>query len=167
METAVLKRIASTFALTLIFTVAVLTPALAVPHSGDTAPPFTLPQAKGGTLSLQQYKGKPLYLNFFASWCAPCNSEAATVAALYKKYHPKGLATIGVNEQEDKSKALGFAQKYKWPFAIVLDDGNMGKSYGTIALPVHIFIDKTGKVSTYRLGEMEPSEIEDAIKKIL
>ncbi len=142
-------------------------PAAAAPHDGDLAPSFTLPKATGGSLTLSQYRGKAVYLNFFASWCGPCNSEAATVAQLYAKYHRRGLMTIGVNEQEDKSKALGFARKYKWPFAIALDDGNMGKDYGAIGLPIHVFIDKSGKISTYRLGEMSRDEIEDALKKIL
>ncbi|GAC1305816.1 MAG: TlpA disulfide reductase family protein [Vulcanimicrobiaceae bacterium] len=142
-------------------------PALAVPHAGDAAPGFTLPKAEGGTLSFAQLRGKPTYLNFFASWCAPCNAEAASVGELYKKFHKRGLAVVGVNEQEDKAKALGFAAKYRWPFAVVLDDGAMGKDYGAFALPVHIFIDKRGKVSTYRLGEMAPNELEEAIRKIL
>ena len=110
--------------------------------------------------------GKPVYLNFFASWCAPCNEEAPFVVSLEKKYRPKGLVVVGVDEQEDASKAKGFAAKYNIPFAVVLDDGPMGKDYGAIALPVHVFIDRSGKVSTYRLGEMSAGEIEDAIKKI-
>jgi len=142
-------------------------PALAVPHAGDAAPAFTLPTVRGGTLSLTQLRGKPTYLNFFASWCAPCNAEAASVGDLYKKFHRRGLWVVGVNEQEDKGKALGFAAKYRWPFAVVLDDGTMAKGYGAIALPVHIFIDKRGTVSTYRLGEMAPTEIQAAIVKIL
>jgi cytochrome c biogenesis protein CcmG/thiol:disulfide interchange protein DsbE len=142
-------------------------PALAALHAGDDAPAFTLPKAAGGTLSLAKFKGKPVYLNFFASWCGPCNEEAGSVTQLYNKYHAKGLQTIGVNELEDSSKALGFAQKYKWPFEVAIDGGDMGKSYGIVGLPVHVFIDKHGKISTYRLGEMDPSEIEDAIKKIL
>jgi peroxiredoxin len=139
----------------------------AAPHAGDDAPAFALPNVNGGTISLANYKGKPVYLNFFASWCAPCNEEAGSVRTLYAKYHAKGLQTLGVDEQEDAPKALGFAQKYKWPFAVVIDGGDMGKSYGLVALPVHVFIDKRGKISTYRLGEMAPSEIEDAIKKIV
>ena len=157
-------RLAATVA-----TLAIIAPiaASAAPHAGDIAPAFTLPKPTGGTLSLAQYRGKPTYINFFASWCGPCNSEAATVGQLYAKYHRRGLATIGVDEQEDKTKALDFAHKYKWPFAIGLDDGTMGKDYGAIGLPIHVFIDKAGKVSTYRIGEMERADVEDAIKKIL
>ena len=157
-------RLAAAVAASIIFAPLV---ASAAPHAGDIAPAFSLPKPTGGTVSLAQYRGKPTYLNFFASWCGPCNSEAATVAQLYAKYHRRGLATIGVNEQEDKTKALDFAHKYKWPFAIGLDDGTMGKDYGAIGLPIHVFIDKAGKVSTYRIGEMERAEVEDAIKKIL
>ena len=142
-------------------------PAFAAPHSGDVAPAFSLPRTSGGTLTLASLHGKPVYLNFFASWCAPCNAEAPGVADLAKKYAARGLKVVGVNEQEDKGKAAAFARQYKWPFAVTVDDGSMGKDYGVIALPVHIFIDKNGKISTYRLGEMEPSEIADAIKKII
>jgi cytochrome c biogenesis protein CcmG/thiol:disulfide interchange protein DsbE len=142
-------------------------PALDVPHEGDPAPAFTLARASGGTISLSDFKGKPLYLNFFASWCGPCNAEAPSVGKLYAKYHSKGFTVVGINELENKTKALAFAQQYKWPFAIAVDDGSMGGSYGIVGLPVHIFIDKHGNVSTFRLGEMDPHEIEAAIKKIL
>lgn len=143
-------------------------PALAVPHAGDDAPAFKLPRATGGTLSLDQLRGKPAYVNFFASWCAPCNDEAPAVAGFDKRYRKRGLAIVGVDELEDRGKALGFAKKYKWPFAVVLDDGgNVGRDYGALGLPVHVFIDKRGKVSTYRLGEMSPRDIDEAIRKIL
>lgn len=160
-------RLVSLAAFFLSFFAAAAIPALAVPHQGDPAPAFTLARASGGTISLSNYKGKPLYLNFFASWCGPCNAEAPSVGKLYTKYHAKGFTVLGINELEDKTKALAFAHQYKWPFAIAVDDGTMGGSYGIIGLPVHIFIDKNGKVSTYRLGQMDPPEIEAAIKKIL
>jgi cytochrome c biogenesis protein CcmG, thiol:disulfide interchange protein DsbE len=157
-----LLRCAAAAALTLLAPIA----ASAAPRPGDTAPDFTLPRDTSGTLALSSLKGKPVYLNFFASWCAPCNEEAPSVVALAKKYKAKGLVVLGVDEQEDATKAKGFAEKYNAPYPVVIDDGPMGKNYGAIALPVHVFIDKNGKISTYRLGEMSPSEIEDAIKKI-
>lgn len=143
-------------------------PALAVPHAGDVAPPFAIASARGGTVSSATFTGKPYYLNFFASWCSPCNEEAPDVSRLYRTYHRRGLAMIGVDELEDKGKALGFAHHYGWSFPLAVDaDGNVGRDYGAVGLPVHVFIDKAGKVSTYRLGDMSAGEIEDAIKKIL
>ena len=142
-------------------------PAAATPHAGDPAPAFSAPGAAGGTVSLAGYRHEPLYLNFFASWCVPCNEEAPSVARLFNKYRAKGLRVVGVNELEDKTKALAFAHQYKWPFAIAVDDGSVGNAFGVIGLPVHVFIDKRANVSTFRLGEMDPGEIEDAIKKIL
>jgi peroxiredoxin len=137
-------------------------------HAGDPAPAFNLPRVGGGTLSSASLKGKPVYLNFFAWWCAPCNEEAPSVVQLYKKYHPRGLVAVGIDEQEDPSHAADFVKKYGVPFAAIVDaDGTMGSAYGAIGLPVHVFIDRSGKISTYRLGEMEPAEIEAAIQKIL
>ncbi len=160
-------RLAFRFLLAVLFAASMPALALAVPHAGDPAPPFTLPRASGGSVSLASLKGKPVYLNFFASWCAPCNEEAPAVVRLYKEYHPKGLVTLGVDYEEESAKALGFGKKYGAPYPLLLDDGKMGSDYGVLALPVHVFIDRHGKISTYRLGEMDPGEIEDAIKKIL
>lgn len=161
-------RLARLASLVIAFATVVAAPALAVPHAGDVAPGFRLPRPTGGTISLDQLRGKPAYVNFFASWCGPCNDEAPAVAQFYKQYRKRGLAIVGVNELENREKALGFAKKYKWPFAVGLDDGgNVGRDYGALGLPVHVFIDKRGKVSTYRLGEMSPRDIDEAIRKIL
>ena len=164
----VIVRISTVVAAAVFFAAAGALPAGAVPRTGDAAPAFELPTAHGGKTSLGDFRGKPLYVNFFASWCAPCNAEAGSVGVLYTKYHARGLAIVGVNELEDSSKALDFAHRYRWPFTVALDgNGEMVKSYGVIGLPVHVFIDRSGKVSTFRLGEMNPGEIEDAIKKII
>ncbi len=143
------------------------TAAQAALHAGDAAPEFALPSVSGGSISSARLKGKPLYVNFFASWCGPCNEEAPAVGTLYKKYHAKGLTVVGIDYLEDKSSAIGFAKKYGWPFPIGIDDGSAGKNVGLFGLPVHVFIDKSGKVSTIRYGEMDAPDIEAAIKKIL
>jgi cytochrome c biogenesis protein CcmG/thiol:disulfide interchange protein DsbE len=142
--------------------------ALAVPRPGQPAPPFSLPTVDGKTLTLASLRGKPVYLNFYATWCAPCNEEAPTIGELSEKYRPRGLTVLGVNELEDPQKAKEFLTKHHLAYGAVVDaDGQAGKAYGALGLPVHIFIDRTGVVRTYRLGEMNPDEIETAIKGIL
>lgn len=108
-----------------------------------------------------------MYLNFFASWCSPCAEETPWVVGFYKKYRSRGLVTLGINELENSRKALDFAKEHGITYPVLVDDGAMGKDYGVIAMPVHVFIDRQGKVSAFRLGEMTPGEIEAAIKKIL
>lgn len=143
-------------------------PAAAALRPGDAAPDFNLPRLAGGTLSLAQYRGAPVYLNFLASWCPPCNDEAGSVVSLYRKYHAKGLVTIGVDEQEEAVRGLSFVRAHSVPFPVVLDaDGAIGRTYGQISLPLHVFIARSGKISLWRLGEMSPQEIESAIRAIL
>lgn len=158
------------FALAAFLMVACVAPmtALAVPHVGQPAPAFSLPTVDGKTLTLASLKGKPVYLNFYATWCVPCNEEAPVIGKLSTKYKPRGLTVVGVNELENPQKAKEFLTKYHLAYGAVVDeDGKAGKDYGALGLPVHIFIDRTGVVKTYRLGEMAPDEIETAIKGIL
>jgi peroxiredoxin len=142
--------------------------ALAIPKVGEAAPAFSLPSVDGKTLSLAAFKGKPLYLNFYATWCGPCNDEAPVIGKFYQQYKARGLTVLGVDELESPDKAKSFLTKYHLAYPAVVDgDGKTGKDYGALGLPVHIFVDRSGVVKTYRLGEMNADEIETAIKGIL
>lgn len=150
--------------------VATLLPAAAsaAPKTGDAAPGFTLPTLAGKPLALASLKGKAVYLNFFASWCGPCNEEAPAIGKLSVKYKPKGLAVVGIDELESAEKAGGFMRHFHLPYTAVIDgDGKTGRDYGALGLPVHVFIDRNGIVRAYRLGEMTPQAIESAIQGIL
>jgi cytochrome c biogenesis protein CcmG, thiol:disulfide interchange protein DsbE len=161
-----MKRLVMAAALAAGLTVPVA--ALAVPKVGQPAPAFSLPTVDGRTLTLASLKGKPVYINFYATWCGPCNEEAPVIGRLSEKYRARGLTVVGVNELEDQQKAKEFLVKYHLSYGAVVDgDGKTGKDYGAIGLPVHIFIDRRGVVKTYRLGEMNRDEIEMAIKGIL
>jgi peroxiredoxin len=142
-------------------------PASATVARGKAAPAFTMAATDGGRVALARLRGKSVYLNFFASWCGPCNDEAPVIARLQEKYRSRGLVVVGVDELENLSRATQFKQKYHLPYAVAIDDGAVAKPYGVIALPVHVFIDRAGTVKLFRLGEMSDAEIEAAIVSIL
>lgn len=160
------SRLAAALAATL---VAVPAAALAVPQVGKPAPALTLPSLDGKTVSLARLRGRPVYLNFFATWCGPCNEEAPWIGALRKKYAPRGLQVVGVDELDPPGGAAKFVKQHGAPYGLVgIDDaGSVGRSFGTIAMPVHVFIDKGGIVRGFRIGEMSAAEIESGIRAIL
>ncbi len=144
--------------------------ALAVPQVGQPAPALSLPSPDGkATVSLAQLRGKPVYLNFFASWCGPCNVEAPAIAQLRGKYAKRGLQVLGIDELDPPNKATEFEKKYGAPYTLVGIDasGATGRTFGTVVMPVHVFIDRKGVVRVFHLGEMNSSEIETAIATTL
>ncbi len=151
------------------FAAALASPAVAAPHAGDPAPPISIPSDQAGkTIDTAKLLGKAVYVNFFASWCPPCNDEAPNVKKLYGKYEKRGFVAVGIDELENAAKARDFAKKYGWTFPVGIDqDGKVMNDYRGVALPVHVFIDRKGKISLVRLGEMTSGEVEDQIKKIL
>lgn len=140
-----------------------------IPKTGAPAPNFSLELiANGqGTVSLDKYKGKGLYLNFFASWCIPCKAEVPSIAQLSKAYAKKGVVVLGVDELESIDAARGFVAKFKLPYAIGMDDsGALGASYGLIGLPLHVFIGADGKIVERRAGEMSADQIRAGLDQI-
>ena len=141
--------------------------AAAPPRPGQPAPDFKVRTLDDKPLALAKYRGKPVYLDFFASWCAPCREETPEIIKLSKRYRKRGLVVIGLDDNESKDRAQGFSDQFKVPFPIAIADQKLLDSYGVIALPVHVFIDRTGNIKLYRLGEMSNQQIEAAINSIL
>jgi len=134
---------------------------------GHIAPNWTEPTSAGKRLSLESLRGKPVYLNFFATWCPPCNEEAPDVNALQKQYAPRGLQVVGIDELEDAKKAAQFVQKFGLVYPAVVDDGTLQTQYNVNGLPVHVFIDKQGVIRKIVQGEMTKKAIAAAIQTIL
>ncbi|HEY5350180.1 MAG TPA: TlpA disulfide reductase family protein [Candidatus Lustribacter sp.] len=147
---------------------ALAAPALAVPRPGDVAPPFSLSTADGKTISNAALRGKPTYLNFFATWCGPCRVETPSIVALSKKYAARGLHVVGVDVGENAGKAQGFAHDFDVPYVLAIDpEGTTRATYGGgLYFPLHVFIDAKGIVRMYHPGEMSARDIEAAIGRI-
>lgn len=148
---------------------AVVAPALAVPGPGDVAPPFSLSTADGKTIAIAALKGKPVYLNFFATWCGPCRVETPGIERLNKKFASRGLQVLGIDVGENAGKARDFKRDFKLTYQLAIDPDNTTRATygGGLYFPLHVFIDAKGIVRMYHPGEMSDADIEAAIGKIV
>lgn len=141
--------------------------------SEKKAPDFTVKSISGETFSLSSHKGKPIVLNFAASWCGPCELEAPVLAKVYEKYKDRVVFLgLAVKDKEEDQKA--FAQKHGLTFPIGLDlDGEISYVYikaGRIpvgAIPTTFFIDKEGLIRSYFIGPLTEQTFEQKLKSIL
>lgn len=129
---------------------------------------FTLKDLNGNKVSLSGFKGKNVYLNFFATWCPPCRGEMPDIEKMYQKYKDKDFVFLAVDLGEDKDTVKSFIEKNKFSFNVVLDsDQSLGGKYNISAIPVSVFIDKKGNVAAKKVGAMTSSEMESYVKMLV
>ncbi|HET6276957.1 MAG TPA: TlpA disulfide reductase family protein [Candidatus Cybelea sp.] len=138
-----------------------------VAHVGNPAPDWSEPSIPGPTLSFASLRGKAVYLNFFASWCPPCNEEAPSIDALAREYAARGVQIIGVDVLENARKAAQFRSEHTLSYPVVVDDGTVRDQYRVNGLPVHVFIDRTGIVRKIVVGELSPTMMRTDIETML
>jgi cytochrome c biogenesis protein CcmG, thiol:disulfide interchange protein DsbE len=135
---------------------------------GQAAPDWTDPLVSGtGSVTMAQLRGKPVFMDFFATWCPPCNAEAPMVNAAYKQYAAQGLQVIGVDVQENAQKAKQFVDAHQLTYPAVVDSGTLSDQYRINGMPVGVFIDKGGVVRKIVVGQLSPQQLNADIKSIL
>lgn len=123
------------------------------PQRGFLAPDFTLRNLNSDDVRLSNYRGYPLIVNFWASWCPPCQAEMPTFLKIYNEYKPRGLVLLAVNTQEDRSRALNFVQSHSLTFPVLLDiNGTVSDRYRIVSLPATFFINKAGFIDEVAYG---------------
>lgn len=114
---------------------------------GDTAPDFRVLTTRGRTMTPQDFPGKVLVLNFWASWCPPCIEEAPSLNAFADQMGPKGVVVLGISIDRNETSYKKFLSKYGVNFDTWDDpDANVSTDYGTFQIPETYIIDKSGKV---------------------
>ncbi len=116
---------------------------------GEPAPPFSLPGVRGEQISLTDYAGKPILLNFFATWCVPCRAEMPHLQAAYAEHSTDGLVVLGVDVQEGAELVAPFMDELGLTFPAVLDatgEVSVG-TYRVGTLPTSVLIDRDGEVA--------------------
>jgi peroxiredoxin len=136
-------------------------------HVGQTAPNWSETSLPGPKLSLASLHGKAIYLNFFATWCPPCNQEAPAIDALQHRYGSRGLQVVGVDVLENAGKAAQFRNQHHLSYPVVVDGGALRDQYDVNGLPVHVFIDRSGIVRKVVVGELSPPDMQANVERIL
>lgn len=142
--------------------------------ANEPAPDFTgrvianPPSPEQTAIKMSELKGHPVILDFWATWCGPCQAEAPIVNGIAQRYRDRGLVVVGVNTSDEAGLAERFVKKKNLSFPIVFDEGNtIAKSFNVANLPTLVVIDKEGKVIAIRQGVTSDAALDDLVKRVL
>lgn len=137
--------------------------------SEDKAPDFNLKDQYGVEHTLNNYKGKIIFLNFWATWCPPCKREIPDIESIYKEYgeNKKDIIILGVNnEKTDKVKEFLKEKDYTFP-TLIDEKSEVMKKYYIQAFPTSFVIDKNGNVYGYVMGGLTKEQIKQVLDEVL
>lgn len=137
------------------------------PLAGYRAIEFTLPTSTGLELTLSDFQGQPVILNFWASWCGPCLAELPLLERTAIQYRGR-VAILGVNNGETLRVVQNFANEHALSFPLLLDDNYLvGDQYLVTALPTTVFIDENGIIQEMFTGILNEGILQDRIEALL
>ena len=144
------------------------------PLLGHAAPNFSLamlrPHSRQSALALSNFKGKPVVLNFWASWCDPCKEEAPLLESTWKQMQAQGkdVVFLGIDFQDSSNDGIRFLQLYSITYPAVQDvDGSVSIKYGLTSLPQTIFINRNGTVMSREPRELTAQELSKNLQLII
>ncbi|HZP03536.1 MAG TPA: TlpA disulfide reductase family protein [Terracidiphilus sp.] len=151
------------------------------PLKGKPAPAFALEDMNGKKVSLANYRGKAVLINFWATWCAPCKIETPWLVELRNKYAGQGFEILGIDAEGDdlkpddkagwaknKSAIAKFVQQEKMPYPVLINGDSLSTPYGGLdELPTSFFVNRKGTIVAAQLGLTSEQDIESNIKKAL
>jgi thiol-disulfide isomerase/thioredoxin len=170
LETRVLRRFGMTVWLTLSAGRAAPLSSQVPLQVGEVGPDFTLKQLSGGEASLSEFRGRPVLVNFWASWCKPCKAEMPEIISAYQANRDAGLEVLAVNltDQERMKDVRKFTAEVGLPFTVLLDQkGDVRERYGLSAVPTSVFIDAAGVMRLIHSGPISKAALDRGLREIL
>lgn len=135
---------------------------------GEPAPSLRVPQLGGGEVDLAALRGRPVWVNFMATWCLPCRDELPAMTGFATRYEDTGLVVLAVDIREDEAAVDAFMKALGVTFPVGLDtDGAAQAAWGAYALPVHFWVDAAGVVRDGALGGIGQDVMATGLSTIL
>ena len=129
---------------------------------------YTLNDYAGKSVRLSDYRGKPVLVNLWASWCPPCRAEMPDLVRYYDVHHADGLVLLAVNSEDNSTSAQQFASQQHMPFTVLFDpNGTAEQVFGADGLPSTYFVDRTGAVRFSWTGQISPAILEQRVTPLL
>ena len=140
---------------------------LGVAAIGRPLPDAPLTRLDGDGTTLRSHIGRPLWINFFATWCRPCKAELPEIERRYTARGGQGLLVLGIDQQESPAEVLAFAKRFHATYPMAIDQGPAAAAFDVARIPVSIFVDAQGTIRWIQLGQMSPAAMDSALDKIL
>jgi peroxiredoxin len=136
--------------------------------SGNAAADFTLTDIDSKKLSLADYRGKVVLLDFWATWCTPCREEIPHFVEMQQKLGPQGFQVIGISMDDEAKPVKAFFQQYRINYPLAVGDDKLAQRYGgVLGLPVNFLIDRDGRIVKKYLGATDVSVFDKDVADLL
>jgi len=134
--------------------------------TGKPAPDFSLILFDGRTIRLSDFRGKAVFLDFWASWCPPCRAEARLLEASWKRHRGEDVVFLGINMQDREEPARAFLREFDITYANGIDAGNrIAIGYGIWGIPETFFVDRNGRITYKHIGALDEELIHAKIEE--
>jgi len=134
---------------------------------GYSAPDFQLTDLNGRQVRLSDFRGKPVVLNFWATWCPPCRQELPIFQDLHAR-RGDAFVLLAISEGENREDVLAFVQRYGYTFRVLLDPQlSVGRTYGARAIPMTMVIDPDGVIVYLRQGTVKTGELDLVLREYI